>query len=72
MTPFLARILRFNQNTTYAFSGNTLTSQNVLDFQSYDSLFVKSNLVKNRESLYKKYSQEMMDTIASSYGQTRI
>ena len=41
--PYLARVMGFNQGEAYVFAGNSLVSANVINFQSYDELLIKSN-----------------------------
>lgn len=51
---YLAKVMGFQPNISYSFVGNVLTSQNCVNFQSYDQILIKSDCVKNRESLLQE------------------
>ena len=51
---FLARIMGFLPNVPYTFVGNSLLSANVINFQSYDELLIKSNMVSNKANLLQE------------------
>ena len=51
---YLARIMGLTVSTTYAFSENSLTSPNVVNFQSYDELLILSDRVKNNANLLQE------------------
>jgi hypothetical protein len=48
---FLAQALGFVQNVEYQFESNILVSVNVVNFQSYAELVLKSNIVENKSQI---------------------
>ena len=51
---YLARMMGINVNTVTSFVGNSLTSPNSINFQSYDEILVKSDMVRNRMNLLQE------------------
>ena len=51
---YLARVMGIKINVWYTFVSNSLKSVNVVNFQSYDELLIKSNIVKNKENLLQE------------------
>lgn len=54
MDPYLARVMGFNPKVPYSFVGGTLTSANVINFQSYDEMLILSNMVQNQRNLLQE------------------
>lgn len=51
---YLSRVMGLAVGVSYPFVSNSLTSANCVNFQSYDQILIKSNCVKNRESLLQE------------------
>jgi hypothetical protein len=51
---YLGRVMGLVPNVTYSFVGNSLTSANVVNFQSYDEMLILSNVVKNQRGLLQE------------------
>jgi len=62
---YLYEQLGLNPDTTYTFTGNSLTSVNVVNFQLQDSLFLHSDLANNG---IDDVLQEMLGVDSPSYG----
>ena len=57
---YLAGIMGFEINTWYDFILNSLTSEHHINFQSYDEILIKSDMVRNQASLLQEvYSNEV-------------
>lgn len=51
---YLGNIMGILENVVYNFSGNTLTSSTQINYQSYDELVLKSDIVSNKMSLLQE------------------
>lgn len=51
---YLSNILGLPEGTPHVFESNTLESVDVINFQSYDSILIKSNITKNTETILQE------------------
>ena len=56
---FFAQCIGFEADTSYIFTGDSLKSVNVINFQAYDQLLIRSNIVENdTDFLQEIYSSQ--------------